>query len=123
MTSVEIKDRRNQQRVTLTAPLSLAAPDGAERATLRNLSLSGLSCLTAGPIPEMTRLRVRLDLADVAEGNESAVRIELEAAVVRCRPVRLRSGPRRFEVALYFAGLSSAARHRLTELVASRLTN
>lgn len=114
------QDRRQSDRVTFWSPVVLEAPDGAEPAALRNLSVAGLSCTTSRPFTEMTQLKLTLDLPATKEG-ESPLRLELQGAVVRCRPLRHATGKRRFDVALYFLDLTDAARQALTELVRTRL--
>src|SRR5262249_36013835 len=68
------QDRRQSDRVTFWSPVVPQAPDGAEPAALRNLSVAGLSCTTSRPFPEMTQLKLTLDLPATKEG-ESPLRL------------------------------------------------
>jgi hypothetical protein len=121
MPTVHTKDRRTSERVTFPSPLMLTAPDGAEPARLRNLSVAGISCTTACRYPEMAQLKITLDLEPATPDGAPGFRLEVNGAVVRCRPLRHGTGKRRFEVALYFTDLGDAARKKLTELVRSRV--
>lgn len=120
MPTVQSKDRRASERVTLRSPLTLTAPDGAEPAKLRNLSVAGIACTTSCRYPEMTRLKITLDLEGAKEGSPG-FRLEVTGAVVRCRPLRHGTGRRRYDVALYFTDLDDGAREKLAELVRSRV--
>lgn len=120
MPTVQSKNRRASERVTLRSPLTLTAPDGAEPAKLRNLSVAGISCTTSCRYAEMALVKITLDLEPAKAGAE-AFRLEVTGAVVRCRPLRHGTGRRRYEVGLYFTDLGDAAREKLTELVRSRV--
>jgi hypothetical protein len=106
MPTVQTKDRRGGERVTFHSPLTLTAPDGA--------------CTTSCAYPEMTRVKITLDLEPEKSGAQG-FRLEVTGAVVRCRPLRHGTGQRRYEVALYFTDLGDAAREKLAELVRSRV--
>src|SRR5262249_28776386 len=120
MPTVQTKDRRGGERVTFHSPLTLTAPDGAEPAKLRNLSVAGIACTTSCAYHEMTRVKITLDLEPEKTGA-AGFRLEVTGAVVRCRPLRHGTGQRRYEVALYFTDLGDAAREKLAELVRSRV--
>lgn len=121
MSPTSPQDRRHHPRVDFWSPLLLNAPDGAEPAALRNLSTAGLACTTSRAFPELTQLKVTLDLPPVVPGEGPGLRLEVTAAVVRCQPLRHGTGRRRYEVALFFTDLSETGRAALTELVRSRL--
>lgn len=120
MPTIETKDRRSGERVTLRSPLTLIAPDGAEPAKLRNLSVAGIACTTSCRYPEMARVKITLDLEPEKEGT-AGFRLEVTGAVVRCRPLRHGTGRRRYEVALYFTDLDDNARQKLIDLIRSRV--
>ena len=121
MPTVHTKDRRTSERVTLPSPLVLTVPEGSEPAALRNLSVAGISCTTGRRYPEMTQIRVTLDLPSAKAGEEPPLRLEVTGVVVRCRPLRHGTGRRRFEIALYFTDLGDNARLQLERIVRSRL--
>lgn len=81
------------------------------RMIARDLSLSGLSCTSDVCFDEMTRLALRLMLPlDPAAEPET---IELEAVVVRHRPIPSNNGESRFELALFFTGIQADTRDKL----------
>jgi len=84
-----------------------------------DLSLGGLHCSSSQDYPEMTRLAVRLMLP-----NGSRVEaLDVEAVVVRRAELASVSGGARFELGLFFTGLSDEARTRLARFLARNTTN
>lgn len=102
--------------------MQLTAPDGSAPAALKNLSVAGLCCTTARAFPEMTLVKILLDLPAAAGDDAEHVRLELSGAVVRCEALRHGTGKRRFEVALYFTDLTAKSKESLMELVKQRLS-
>jgi hypothetical protein len=121
MARTNTKDRRRSERVTLWSPVQLVAPDGAAPAALKNLSVAGLCCTTSRVFPELSLVKIQLDLPSGEDPGAEHVRLELSGAVVRCEPLRHGTGKRRFEVALYFTDLTPKARQSLSDLVRQRL--
>jgi hypothetical protein len=121
MTTTHTQDRRRNERVTLAGPLAIRSQDGLEPASLRNLSVAGLSCACARPFPEMSTVLVSLDLPALPGEAASSVRLELTGAVVRCHRLPRGTGRRRYELALYFTGLAPQARSALSSLLEARL--
>jgi hypothetical protein len=122
MSKTNTKDRRSSERVTLWSPVELAGPEGAAPAALKNLSVAGICCTTSRAFPELSLVKVMLDLpSPAAEARSERTRLELTGAVVRCVPLRHGTGKRRFEVALYFTELTARARQSLADLVRRRL--
>ena len=120
MAKIHSKDRRTSERVTLWSSVKLTAQDGSAPAALKNLSVAGLCCTTGRVFPELSLLKIELDLP--AGGTDSRVRLELSGAVVRCEALRHGTGKRRYELALYFTDLSPKARESLAGLVRQRLS-
>ena len=84
-----------------------------------DLSLGGLHCSSNQGYPEMTRLAVRLMLPD-----GSRVRaLDVEAVVVRRTELPSASGAARFELGLYFTGLTDDARAQLARFLAHHSSN
>src|SRR5258705_4357435 len=79
------------------------------RMVARDLSLGGLHCSSSRDYPEMTRLAVRLMLPD----GSRVEALDVEAVVVRRTELPSASGAARFELGLFFTGLSADARSRL----------
>jgi len=84
-----------------------------------DLSLGGLHCSSSQDYPEMTRLAVRLMLPD---GKRVEV-FDVEAVVVRRAELASASGAERFELGLFFTGLSDEARARLARFLARNSAN
>src|SRR5204863_7518604 len=90
--TTKTRDRRVSDRVTMWTPVQLTAPDGAAPAALKNLSVAGLCCTTARAFPEMTLVKIVLDLPAKPVGDAEHVRLELNGAVVRCLALRHGTG-------------------------------
>ncbi len=114
----EHAERRSHARFDRTVELEgKAEPDGVvARMVATDLSLGGLYCVSSVDYPEMTRLAVRLDLPEERAGDGNP--LDLEAVVVRHRPVASVTGSRRYEIALFFAKMSDAQRERLARYLA-----
>jgi len=66
--------------------------------------------------PEMTRLAIRLELPEHKTGEREP--LDLEAVVVRHRPVPSIAGNSRYELALFFASMGDVQRERLARFLA-----
>ena len=89
------------------------------RMVASDLSLGGLHCSSSHDYPEMTRLAVRLQLP-----NGSRVEtVDVQAVVVRRMELASSSGAARFELGLFFTGLSEDARERLARFLARNSSN
>jgi PilZ domain-containing protein len=83
------------------------------RMVASDLSMGGLHCSSSRDYPEMTRLAVRLMLP-----NGSRVEaLDVEAVVVHRRELASTSGAARFELGLFFTGLSDDSRTRLARFL------
>jgi len=84
------------------------------RMVASDLSMGGLHCSSTQDYPEMTRLAVRLLLP-----NEKRVdTVDVEAVVVRRVERPSASGAPRFELGLFFTGLTDDARSSLARFLA-----
>jgi c-di-GMP-binding flagellar brake protein YcgR len=88
------------------------------RMVSRNLSLGGLQCVSPDPIPEMTRLAVRLMIPDGAPGNGPEP-LDVEAVVVRSQALPSAAREARYELGLFFTSMSDGARERLARFLAA----
>ena len=89
------------------------------RMVASDLSLGGLHCSSSRDYPDMTRLAVRLLLP-----NGSRVEtLDVEAVVVRRMELASSSGAPRFELGLFFTGLSDEGRTRLARFLARNSSN
>jgi len=84
----------------------------------RNLSIGGVSCISSQDIPEMTRLSVRLMLPQSPTPDAVVEPLDVEAVVVRRRPVDSPSGGNeRYELALFFPKLEAQQKRRLRDFL------
>ena len=86
------------------------------RMIANDLSLGGLYCSSSLDFPEMTRLAVRLMLPERRSGAVEP--LDVEAVVVRHREISSTLGSGRYELALFFAGMSDAQREKLARFLA-----
>lgn len=84
------------------------------RMVASNLSLGGVYCTSDADFPEMTRVAVRMLLPGPPATGDASVVVDAEAVVVRRRelPSALHNGAR-FELALFFTGITRAQREQL----------
>lgn len=101
-------ERRRAPRVSAKLPLQLIARDANAAAELRDLSTIGLCCIFPEPIPEMTAVKLQLELGDKAH--------EIVGAVVRSE--RMDDG---WEIAVYFTQIADEATRALTAFIEERL--
>lgn len=87
-----------------------------------NLSLGGVYCTSDADFPEMTRLAVRMMLPGSPSNGDTTQRVDAEAVVVRRRelPSALHAGAR-FELALFFTGITQEQRDQLRAYLESTI--
>ena len=88
------------------------------RMVASDLSLGGLYCSSSEDFAEMTRLAVRLLLPAIDDDKARPETLDAEAVVVRRRKIKSAAGNGRFELALFFTGISDADRERLARYLA-----
>ncbi len=111
-------ERRSHARFqrTIEAHGTAEAGDVVARMVANDLSLGGLYCSSSVDFPEMTRLAVRLMLPERRTGAVEP--LDVEAVVVRHRELPSSAGNRRYELALFFAGMRDTERERLARFLA-----
>ena len=111
-------ERRSHARFerTIEAHGTPEAGDVVARMIASDLSLGGLYCASSVNFPEMTRLAIRLMLPERRTGSLEP--LEVDAVVVRHREIPSANGDPRYELALFFAGMSDAQRERLARYLA-----
>ncbi len=81
-----------------------------------DLSLGGLRCTSTADFPEMTQLAVRLMLP--VDGNGRTETVDVNAVVVRRNELpSATSDDLRYELALFFTGLESDAKDRISRFL------
>ena len=103
--------------------IEIEGPDdglGAQaRMVASDLSMGGLHCSSSHDYPEMTRLAVRLQLPNGARVET----LDVQAVVVRRAAIASVSGAARFELGLFFTGLSDDTKERLSQFLARNSSN
>ena len=84
-----------------------------------DLSLGGLHCTSSHDYPEMTRLAVRLQLPNGGKVET----LDVQAVVVRRSALASLSGTARFELGLFFTGMSDEARESLAQFLSRNSSN
>jgi hypothetical protein len=111
-------ERRGHPRVQAELPIQLTAEGGAADASIRDISLSGVCCLTDRAMPVMTQVRLTIVLPDRGGAPRP---ITCSGAVVRSRRTsRGPSGAERYETAIFFTELGESARNQLEDYVVLR---
>lgn len=96
-----MKERRRHPRVPMRLPVETGEAGGLSLTT-GDVSIGGVSCFSPKPVPEMTRMRLRIELPLPDEERW----ISAEAIVVRVDPPQ---GERKdYRLALFFTQLSDA---------------
>ena len=111
-------ERRNHPRAAVDWPVTIALEDGEHPARLRDVSRSGVCFYLDRRIPEMTLLRLELDLPGVDDAGEPR-RISGMGVVVRCR--RVAPPVDHYEVAVFLNDISDEDRSQLESVVASQV--
>ena len=112
-------ERRRHPRAAIDCPMTIALEDGPHEARLRDVSRAGVCFFLERRVPEMTILKLELDLPEQeSPDGAEAVHIEGSGVVVRCQPI----GPHveHFEVAVFLNDMSESNREALEAYVTAR---
>ena len=107
-------ERRGAPRAHADLPLRLSPDSGAQSATLKDISTSGLCCRFGEPLTEMTMVQIQLELPG------AGAPCDLKGVIVRCDKVRGITPPT-YEVAVYFTDLTAETRTVIASFVESQL--
>jgi hypothetical protein len=105
-------ERRKKLRVPASFDLRLDVSGRAGSAKVRDISASGVRCVTDRAMPLMTQVAVTLLIPAVAGARE----ISCRGAVVRSAP---EGRPASFETAIFFTHMSDADRASVEDFVSS----
>lgn len=110
-------ERRRHPRVPFDWPVTIALPDGEHAARLRDVSRAGVCFFLDRRIPEMTVLRLAVDLPERGTGAARSPEYTVRGSgvVVRCRP--LSPHVDHFEVAVFLNDISELDRAKLEAFV------
>jgi len=107
-------ERRRAPRATVNFPIQISTKTEAAPATLKDISSNGLCCTYHEPVREMTIVRM-----DVKFPGEQDVH-RIDGVVVRCAK-RRGEFPPTYEIAVYFAEMTEAARKTVERFVTKTL--
>lgn len=104
---VVIRERRRGRRVKKSVECAILTEDSSSdlKGLTKNLSCVGASCKVNKAIPEMTRLRLSLEL-------DSGIQ-KFEGIIVRCDKI----DENQFDAAIYFTNIDLEARRKIDEFV------
>jgi hypothetical protein len=112
-------ERRRHPRVALDWPVKISLPDGTHEARLRDISRAGVCFFLDRRIPEMTVLRMDLDLPPREPGQDvspsGAAHVAGSGVVVRCQP--LSPHVDHYEIAVFLNDLGESDRESLEAYV------
>ncbi len=109
-------ERRQHPRAQANRPLTVAIGGERREVRLRDLSAGGLCFFSDEPIPEMTMVKVELELPE--RGSHGAPKaVDARGAVVRCR--RVSPLLEHYEIAVFLHDLLESDAERLAEFVAA----
>lgn len=99
----QVAERRKNQRVETDLPRpALVLDDSGKPAVLKNISVSGLSCISSEPIPEMTLVDLKMQLPALPEEDLDFYPLSCKGAVVRCEPMARCNSRSKWTIAIYF---------------------
>jgi hypothetical protein len=112
-------DKRKHPRVSAKLPVLLGPLSSA---VVRDISRTGVRCVTPEPFSPMTVVGLRLELPTGREGDDAWVEVPCEGVVVRCRVLE-KDGEGRYESAILFRNLGEDAERLLDEFVSGRINS
>lgn len=108
-------ERRRSKRAPADLPITIDSSTGRLKARVRDLSNSGICFFLPEPMPEMTAVKVDLELPI----GGKIEKISGDGAVVRCQ--RIASGVEHYEVAIFFTHLRDEGKKILDGYVTAKL--
>lgn len=94
----------------------------ATPAMLKNISTSGLACVTQQPYQEMTMVEMSVQLPALPEEDRDYYPLECKGAVVRCEPVTRGNSRRKWIIAIFFTELDEKNKSILERYIKTRTT-
>lgn len=109
-------ERRRHPRAQANRPLTVAVGGERREVRLRDLSAGGLCFFSDEAIPEMTMVKVELELPERGDTGEPRP-VDARGAVVRCR--RVSPLLEHYEIAVFLHDLRESDAERLAAFVAA----
>ena len=118
----QVADRRKNNRVETELPrATLAFGESGSPAVLKNISTSGLACISSEQILEMTLIDLKIQLPALPEEEQDFFPFVCKGAVVRCEPLIRGNSKRKWQIAVYFTEMDETNETLLHRYVKSRL--
>jgi len=114
-------ERRRAPRVNVDFPLEFSHPFPREVIRVKNISTSGICCISQFPLPEMTRVGIIINLPEPPMRDRPMEPIKCEGAVVRCEPQPVSGETEAYELAIFLTDISPVSMEELQRFVNSRL--
>jgi hypothetical protein len=93
---------------------------GGTSAVLKNISRSGLACISYSQVPEMTMVEMKIQLPALPEEEVDQYDFACKGAVVRCESVNRSSSKKKWLVAVYFTDMDDENRRLLEQYLTVR---
>lgn len=117
----QVAERRKNSRTELTRPGPMVEiADCASPAVLKNISASGLACVTDTPIPEMTMVEMSIHVPALHHEKQETHTIRCKGAVVRSEPIVRGNSKHKWSIAVYFTDLDEKTRKQLLKILETR---
>lgn len=111
------KERRKAPRVPVDLPLEFIHPFPREVVRVKNISSSGICCISTFPLPEMSRVGIILKLPALSTADTPPQDVKCEGAVVRCMPSTHPEEREMYELAIFLTEVSPSSRKALHAFV------
>ena len=117
----QIAERRKNLRVDTDLPNpTLELTEELKPALLKNISISGLACISSTRIPEMTLVELNLQLPALPKEEAELYPFHCKGAVVRCDAVDRCNSRKKWYLAIYFTEVDDANKELLQRYISSR---
>jgi len=113
----ETTEHRRHPRAPADFPLKLDADSSCK---VQDISASGVRCITRTHLSPMTVVGLRLEIPVHMNGEDSWAEVSCKGVVVRCRPLQ-EDAQTRYEVAIFFQGLTGREETAIASFVESTL--
>jgi hypothetical protein len=115
------QEKRKYPRVQSDLSLKLRHDDSDIITKAENISISGVYCKSAKPIPLMSKIRILLLLPKNRQDLKPTKKIETTGVVVREHPVIVEGKIMHYDVAIFFDSLSEKEKEQISEHVNKKL--
>lgn len=117
----QVAERRKHDRLASdsTTP-TIEIGDSHSSAVLKNISRTGLACVSYTEIPEMTVVEMKIQLPALPEEEAECFDFACKGAVVRCEPMNRSSSKRKWMVAIFFTEVDDKNQQVIDQYMTTR---